>query len=192
MQSWNMTLRPHNINYATGEYLRFVGQGDLEMARTAIKENNLPEDPAKLVKTKIEFYRELVKDVHLREGVLELIEELFAHKLKLGIASSEITDVVNDILIHKRIDRYFSAVIGSDKVKKKKPDPEIYRKALDALGVKAEEAVAIEDSESGARAAQSAKIDVIAVPNSFTKSSDFSYAKFVAHDFKAIRSRLIT
>ena len=50
-------------------------------------------------------------------------------------------------------------------VKNSKPDPEIYQNAVDALGLKAEECVAVEDSLNGLKSAKRAGLYTIMVPD---------------------------
>ena len=50
-----------------------------------------------------------------------------------------------------------------------KPDPALYLLALETLGVKADQAIAFEDSPNGILAATRAGIFCIAVPNPLTK-----------------------
>jgi beta-phosphoglucomutase-like phosphatase (HAD superfamily) len=57
-----------------------------------------------------------------------------------------------------------------------KPDPDLYLAALDGLGIPADEAIAIEDSPNGVRAAQAAGVFGVAVPNPVTAQLDLSHA----------------
>ena len=50
-----------------------------------------------------------------------------------------------------------------------KPAPVLYLEALDRLEVKADEAVAFEDSPNGVRAAKAAGVYCVAVPNEVTR-----------------------
>ena len=50
-------------------------------------------------------------------------------------------------------------------VKNSKPDPEIYQNAVDALGLKAEECVAVEDSPNGLISAKGAGLKTVMVPD---------------------------
>ena len=54
-----------------------------------------------------------------------------------------------------------------------KPDPELYLKAVEALGVSPEEAVAFEDSLNGLTAARSAGIRCVIFPNPVTANLAF-------------------
>ena len=60
---------------------------------------------------------------------------------------------------------YFDAVICGDMVEKSKPEPEIYLKACEALGVEPAEALALEDSRNGLLSAHRAGMKVIMVPD---------------------------
>ncbi len=56
---------------------------------------------------------------------------------------------------------------------------QMYRQAIELLGVRADDAVAIEDSASGVEAAKSAGLRCIAVPNEITRSLAFEDADLV-------------
>jgi beta-phosphoglucomutase-like phosphatase (HAD superfamily) len=59
----------------------------------------------------------------------------------------------------------FAAVVTGDVVERGKPDPEPYQTAASLLGVAAEDCVAIEDSDNGARSAEAAGARVLVVEN---------------------------
>ncbi|MFH1907403.1 MAG: HAD-IA family hydrolase, partial [Chloroflexota bacterium] len=63
---------------------------------------------------------------------------------------------------------YFEIIKCADDVSRTKPDPELYRAALAALHIRAEEAIVFEDSPNGVKAAKAAGIFVVAVPNPLT------------------------
>ena len=56
-----------------------------------------------------------------------------------------------------------SAIVVCEDVEKKKPDPEAYLKTVEKLGAKKKDCIVFEDSLSGAIAAKSAGLDVVAV-----------------------------
>ncbi|MEQ1701193.1 MAG: HAD-IA family hydrolase [Ilumatobacteraceae bacterium] len=59
----------------------------------------------------------------------------------------------------------FDVVISGDEVQRGKPHPEPYLAAADALGVRAKDCVAIEDSPTGIRSAVAAGCRTFAIPN---------------------------
>ena len=59
----------------------------------------------------------------------------------------------------------FEAVCCGEDTQRKKPDPEVYLLALRRLGLAAQEALAIEDSAPGARAAAGAAVPLLLRPS---------------------------
>src|SRR5690606_33630917 len=72
---------------------------------------------------------------------------------------------------------YFSCIRTADDVTNVKPDPELYLKVTADMGVSPSATVAFEDSANGARAAVSAGLTCVIVPNQITATLTFdSYA----------------
>jgi putative hydrolase of the HAD superfamily len=79
-------------------------------------------------------------------------------KYKLGIVSNfAIPECVDKLLESHGLDKLFNAVVVSGAVNKRKPSPEIFQKALEKIGVSAENAVFVGDTADadiiGAKAA---------------------------------------
>ena len=77
----------------------------------------------------------------------------------------------------------FNLVLTRDDVENGKPEPDIYNKAKEILGLRADECLVIEDSVNGIKAAQNADIPVFAVTNIITKKS--------VHDCKLLEPSFI-
>ena len=60
-------------------------------------------------------------------------------------------------------------MVGGDQVRNSKPEPEIYQKAAQLLGVPVESCLALEDSNNGVRAAHKAGMFVIQIPDIILK-----------------------
>jgi len=102
---------------------------------------------------------------------MDYIHEAKRLGLKLAIASSSprswVVDTHGDRL---GIPRYFDEIICRDDVApgRTKPNPDLFLLALDRLKVRKDEAIVFEDSPNGVKAAKSAGIFVVAVPNQIT------------------------
>ncbi len=79
------------------------------------------------------------------------------------------------------LDMFRFVVCGEDVVKGK-PNPEIYRRVAKLSGVAPSSALVFEDSRIGVRAAVAAGMPVVAVPNRFTLSQDFTGAVMTLSD----------
>ena len=95
-------------------------------------------------------------------GLCELLQYLKAHNIKAAVASSSDRNYVECILRLTHLSDYFFATSCGDEVPMAKPAPDVYLKALELCGVSAAEALAVEDSDTGAKAAKAAGIPCIA------------------------------
>jgi len=109
-------------------------------------------------------------------GVVRLIREARAMSLKLGVASSSTSDWVRGHLARLSILESFDCVRCRDDVPNAKPEPDLYLAVLECLGVRASEAIAIEDSPNGVLAAKRAGLRCVAIPNSITARLDLGQA----------------
>jgi len=101
----------------------------------------------------------------IKRGVHELLAFLKEKGFKIGLASSTNEKSVRSHLKLAQIEEYFEVIVGGDMVTNGKPDPEIYLRACRDLGVLPQNAIAIEDSHNGIRAASAAGMNVIMVPD---------------------------
>lgn len=109
----------------------------------------------------------------LRPGVRDVLREAQAAGLRLAIASSSDQEWIGRWLAQHGLADTFEVLATRDDVARVKPDPELYQLALSRLGVRAEEALAIEDSFHGATGAHRAGLKVVVVPNSVTRGQPF-------------------
>jgi HAD superfamily hydrolase (TIGR01509 family) len=86
-----------------------------------------------------------------------------AGRARLAIVSGAFREMVDAVLAGARLADVFETVVTVEDVERSKPDPAGYVRALELLDVSPEEAVAIEDSESGVAAAKAADLYVVAL-----------------------------
>ncbi|MBO5177378.1 MAG: HAD-IA family hydrolase [Lachnospiraceae bacterium] len=103
--------------------------------------------------------------VPVKKGLYVLLDYLKENGYKLAVASSTSKRGVERNLKSAGVLEYFDAIICGDMVEKSKPEPEIYLKACEALGVEPAEALALEDSRNGLLSAYRAGMKVIMVPD---------------------------
>lgn len=101
----------------------------------------------------------------LKPGVPELLSFLQQKGIRLSVASSTSLQGTREHLSESGILEPFEVVVGGDMVTKGKPNPDIFLKAAQLLGVAPEECIVVEDSPAGIRAACSAGIRAVLVPD---------------------------
>ena len=101
----------------------------------------------------------------LMKGVKEILQYLKENRYTIGVASSSGTKTVISHMERSGLLGYFDAVIGGDQVRLSKPKPDIYLKACKALQIPPCEAMAVEDSPNGIRAAFAAGMKPVMIPD---------------------------
>jgi len=110
--------------------------------------------------------------IPLKPGALRLVQILASKGHLMGVATSTQTEQACSQLERGGLLPHLKCVIGGDLVEKHKPNPEVYHKVAELLGVKAFDCVAFEDSETGTRAAVSSGAQTIQVPDLIPPSDD--------------------
>ncbi|MEK5029269.1 HAD family hydrolase [Paenibacillus sp. FSL M7-1046] len=118
-------------------------------------------------------HSKLMELEQMRPGIQQYLDAAKDAGLRIGLASSSSMDWVERHLELLGIRDYFESIRTSDHVEKVKPDPELYNQVMSSLDIKPHEAVAIEDSPNGARAAAAAGMFCVVIPNAITRFLEF-------------------
>lgn len=101
-------------------------------------------------------------------GVTELIRECHARGIPMAVASSAMKKNVDFAVEALHLSAYFGAIVSGDEVSRPKPDPEIYLRASERLGVEPTRSVAFEDSFVGIEAVVRAGMKCVAIASTFS------------------------
>ncbi|MDB6053576.1 MAG: yqaB [Verrucomicrobiales bacterium] len=93
-----------------------------------------------------------------------LLEKLHA-RYPLAVASGSLHPVIDAVLALKNLRHYFKTIVSSQDVTHPKPEPDIFLKTSENLGVPPSECCVIEDSAAGVKAGIRAGMKVIAITN---------------------------
>lgn len=165
VQSFQTVLKKAGCEVSNQFLERLMGVGTKKTIIEAFRKCNIRinvETLDILSKDKIKIQAELADLVQVFDGVTELLDELQG-KTKLAIATMSGRQVINKVLIEKKLEAYFEAVISADDVKSPKPNPEIFLKTAKILGVQPKDCVVVEDSIFGVKAAKDANMKCVAV-----------------------------
>ena len=141
---------------------------------------------------KTRYYTAMIGEggVPLRPGIRQLILDANAAGITLAIATTTTPENVSALLevgLGRDWASLFAANGCGDIVPHKKPAPDIYFWVLDKLGLKAEDCIALEDSENGLRASTAAGIRTYVTTNHYTRNHDFTGAAAVFDDLSDLR-----
>ncbi|MFY9260080.1 MAG: HAD-IA family hydrolase [Gallionella sp.] len=124
-------------------------------------------------------------EIPLRPGIKQLMTDAQQRGIRLAIATTTTPENVT-ALIQQGLGtdgmNMFEAVGCGDIVPAKKPAPDIYVWVLNQMGLKAEDCIALEDSENGLRSSLAAGIKTYVTTNFYTQHQNFDGAAAVFED----------
>ena len=162
-KEFNFELTPQHNEQLKGigrevslhQILQWAGKtlSETDFTDTALRKNKL--------------YLEQISSIDSSEllpGVLNFLQLLKAHHKKIALGSAS----RNARLVLERtgILPLFDAIVDGTMVSKAKPDPEVFLKAAESLGLPPADCCVFEDAPAGVQAAKSAGMKVIGVGNS--------------------------
>lgn len=109
------------------------------------------------------------RHIKFMPGAINFLKKIKKSGYKLVLVTSTRRKTLNLFADHSGLLNYFDFVVTGDEVKKLKPDPEAYVKAIKFLKLKPEECLVIEDNELGVRSGCSAGCRVIGKIGTLTK-----------------------
>ena len=122
---------------------------------------------------------ELIAQQTILPGVVDYLDEAQALGLRVALASSSDHRWVDAHLTRLGLFARFPIICCADDVGgRPKPDPAVYRLAIERLGISPHEGLALEDSRNGVLAGKEAGLWVTAVPNQMTQHLNFDHADF--------------
>lgn len=167
IECWKVVADKHDIKGIEPVLMKCLGVTYEEGKRIFLEHygEDFPYDEWK--KERSDLYHERYDNgrLPLKPGIRELLIYLKENGYKVGVASSTREAVVSKQLIDAGLIKYFDNLTCGDMLERSKPEPDIYLMACDKLGVKPEEAIAIEDSYNGIRSAYKAGMFPIMVPD---------------------------
>lgn len=112
-----------------------------------------------------------------REDTITILKWARENGMKTAVASSTAYEKVKEILTEVQVVPYLDVITSGEFFERSKPDPAIYLKTAELLGVSPGDCVAIEDSTAGITAASRAGMKVIAL-----KDDRFGFDRSLADD----------
>jgi len=181
----------YNFDLALEEFVKIVGTTNGTLFDFIDQSLDSPMDRRLFKEKTHSYYLNIKNDLPLRDGFLETLHRIKDNGLKLAIASSSHREWIVGFLDKYELTDYFPIIRSSEDVEEVKPNPDLYIKTIEALGIEPHEAVAVEDSVNGSLAAIRAGINCLIIPNDVTKTLTFhenakliqSYTEFDCNHF---------
>ncbi len=175
---WNELFKKHfNIEIDKKEFASQFGKNGIHFTEYFFKKYNIKMPHEKFYRLMFSGNESIRKEIGLKKGVKKQLE-ILKKDYKIALATGAPKQAGLETLKRFNIINYFDFVIGGDCVEEAKPNPEIFLRAADALGLSNKNCVVVEDAILGIMAAKAAKMVCIVVEDEFTKYQDHSLADY--------------
>lgn len=163
-QAWERLSGEADFHMAHDNFRRTFGWRNEEILRDLLGPDIADEQVAALGDRKEALYRDAVRSrVQPLPGAIELLRTLREAGFGQAVASSAPRANVDLILEELEIGADFDAVLCDRDVERGKPDPQVFLRAAERLGVDPARCLVIEDAVMGVRAAKRAGMACLAV-----------------------------
>jgi beta-phosphoglucomutase len=165
--AWKRLADQLGINFTEKDNERLKGVSRMESLELILKLGNMIIDQDKkneLARLKNLWYNDYIRKMTPEEilpGSLDFVKELKKADIRVAVGSASKNTPV--ILDRVGISKLFDAVADGNNVEKAKPDPEVFLKASEMLGIEPEECIVFEDALAGVQAALNAGMICIGI-----------------------------
>jgi HAD superfamily hydrolase (TIGR01509 family) len=126
------------------------------------------------------MFRQMASKLEPTAGLNEVISWCQQHEIKLALVTNAPRKNTYFVLKVLGLEDTFELIILAEDEAAAKPDPTPYRVALQRLGVRIEQAIALEDSPAGIRSATSAGLRTIGIASTHSPQSLLDMGSFMA------------
>jgi beta-phosphoglucomutase len=174
--SWRDTMRPEGVDLTYEQFLASFGQRNDRILPNWLGAEPDPARVRRIGDEKETEFRRLAEAHGLRTlpGAREWLRALRAAGWKQAIASSAPRSNVDAMLHATRLDGCLDAIVSAEDVTIGKPDPQVFLKAAETLGVPAARCIVVEDAAAGIEAARRAGMRCIGVTKNGALAADVS------------------
>ncbi|MBF0490576.1 MAG: HAD family phosphatase [Candidatus Omnitrophica bacterium] len=169
-RAWKTIFAAYGVHVTHEDIYKREGQKGIESLRELFKEKNVPfkeELTQRLLKEKEDLFKKIFKRRFI-VGSRSLIKSLKRRGYQVALVTGTSRHEAKHLLPKALWDCFAVRVCGSD-VQNGKPHPEPYLRALSQLGIKASEAVVIENAPFGIASAKAAGLRCLALETSLPK-----------------------
>ncbi len=169
-------LREHGVVYA-GEHKQQVLGKSFALSLQFYKDTY---DLQHTIEQMIERRQEIAADYYAQrievfEDAPGVLRDLRARKLRIGLATSSLSNLAGSFLERHGLREMFDAITTGEEVVHGKPHPDIYLRAAAKLDAAPERCLVVEDSLAGVQAGRDAGMTVAAIPDPrYVNAADYT------------------
>ncbi len=171
IDAWGEFCKRHGLNFESEDFTKkYFGKNNADILKALFGRVLADAEVHQLGEEKEAIYRELYQP-HIKplDGLVNFMKELKILGKKIAIASSAPQSNIDFVVNNTGIKVYIDVTVNGNMVKLGKPNPDIFLKASELLGIQPANCLVFEDSFSGIQAAINAGMQVVAVATTHKK-----------------------
>jgi HAD superfamily hydrolase (TIGR01509 family) len=188
-QAFNQAFKAHGLDWCWNreQYLTMLEKsGGQQRVAEYASSTGQTVDAEAIHRSKSEFFQKSLakSQIQPRSGVVKTIQGAKNKRLKLALVtttSQENISLLIEALSPNIQATDFDLIVDASSIKLPKPDKAAYIFALERLGEKPDDCIAIEDNLGGVEAAIAAGLDCVAFPGENTAHHDFKEAQYLVN-----------
>jgi beta-phosphoglucomutase len=163
-RAWQRKLAELGLEMTLEEVHRKIHGVNEEILERLFGDRFTPEDRTRIAAEKEQAYREIfLPELKLVPGLADFLEQAYEEEIPMAIGTAAPPENAEFILNNLDLQEYFGLVIHSKKVKKGKPDPEVFQLAAAGIGVDLRDCLVFEDSPTGSEAVRRGGAEAIII-----------------------------
>jgi len=191
LEAWEAFHKKYNLVWNRERFTSYFGNTNDQILRKIFPNHLTNQEIQLFADEKENLYRSIyAHKIEPTQGLISFLEQLKNANIPLAVATSAPTGNVEFVFEKTGIGSYFSKVVDDSMITIGKPDPEIYLKAAQELGIEPANCFVFEDSHAGIESALRAGMRVIGVATTH-RAETLLGVEFVIHDFTGINPGIL-
>ena len=167
---------------------KYVGMTNPEMWKLIREEYQLQRTVSEIIDYQLSNKIKILtaREMEPIDGIRELLADLKASGIPVGIASSSPPVFIQAVLDKFGLLDAFNCIVSGEEVDRGKPAPDVYLKAAELLGAEPASCMVLEDARHGIAAAKAAGMQCIGFVNPNSGNQDLSAADYVVRSIAEV------
>jgi len=150
------------------------------------------DDAIATMHRKMHYFEEIVVQtgISLIPGARDLVKELQASGILLGLATSSRLPKMNLVMQQTGLFSFFHTIVTGEMVEQGKPSPDIFLLVAEKIGINPSDCVVVEDAVHGVRAARAAGMKSVAIVSTH-KEHELKEADLVINRYSELSAGIL-
>lgn len=160
--AWRDTMAGYGIEFPEGRFYQMGGMPSEKIIAVLSAEQGIDVDADQAAAEKEAAFAERIDQLEAKADVCQIARD-HAGRMPMAVASGGIRPIIDRQLSRLGITDLFATIVTAEDTRLHKPEPDVFLKAAEKLGVAPEGCLVFEDSELGFAAAEKAGMDYVDV-----------------------------